>query len=202
MRKVIIFIIGLVLSVMIMGFRGDPYTDSYLFIECELTTTIELANAGNIGSSSDLAYTYDVNKRSIEVDADVNELNLEGIGEIDESNKAILGLTMILKMNGVVIEGNMITTPEILDILIAEGGLESCYTIKPLFLEYNQEGGVKISLNDKELTLKPNENIAESKEYENHTISMAGETFTVDYFKENVVVKNIGFINKNSVIFK
>ena len=204
MKKVIILITVLVLSFMLVGCGGtDPYSDSYLFIECELNSTIELADAGSMmDSSSDIAYSYDAEKMSIVVNSEVNEFNLNGMGKIGETDRAILGLTMTLKFNDETITGNMLTTPETLDKLIAESGMESFYTLKPLFGEYGSKGELKVSLNNKELKVKPTETVTESEEYENHTIDMAGMVFPVDYLKNVVVVKNIGFVKKEAVVFK
>jgi hypothetical protein len=73
------------------------------------------------------------------------------------------------------------------------------YEIK--MIDCSSEGDAKVLFNNKKITLKPKETFCDTLTYLDITLNINGTTYSYNFTKDIVVIKNVGFMNKTYVIY-
>jgi hypothetical protein len=73
------------------------------------------------------------------------------------------------------------------------------YEIK--MIDCSSKGEAKVLFNNKEITLRPNEIFYDTLTYFDVTLNINGTTYSYNFIKDIVVIKNVGFMNKTYIIY-
>jgi hypothetical protein len=86
-----------------------------------------------------------------------------------------------------------------IDTLSARPFSVNNYEIK--MIDCSSKGEAKVLFNNKEITLKPNEIFCDTLTYLDVTLNIYGATYSYNFIKDIVVIKNVGFMKKTYITY-